>query len=65
MTPLLQEAFNKVAALPEAEQDEFARFILAELESDARWKALFAASPDVLTMLAEEARAEWDKISRG
>ena len=34
MNQLLQEAFNRAAALPPAAQDRFARFLLAELEYD-------------------------------
>ena len=35
MTQLLQEAFERVAKLPEEEQNKFARFLLAVLESDS------------------------------
>ena len=33
MTELLQQAFERASQLPEVEQDKFARFLLAELES--------------------------------
>ena len=41
MTQLLEMAFAKAAALPQEEQDRFARFLLAELESEERWAELF------------------------
>ena len=41
MTQLLQEAFEKANALPQEEQDRFARFLLAELDSKRRWTELF------------------------
>ena len=57
MNQLLQEAFEKAAELPQADQDRFARFLLAELESDRQWTALFALpeSEDLLERLADEA----------
>lgn len=60
MNQLLQEAFEKAAKLPEAEQDRFARFLLAELESEGQWAELFARpeSEDLLECLADEALAE-------
>ena len=36
MTRLLEKAFKKAAQLPDTEQDEFARLMLAELESEQR-----------------------------
>jgi hypothetical protein len=32
MTPLLQKAFERATKLPQEKQDQFARFLLAELE---------------------------------
>ncbi|HEV8242156.1 MAG TPA: hypothetical protein VGS57_22510 [Thermoanaerobaculia bacterium] len=58
MTKLLEQAFEKAAGLPDTEQDSVARWLLAELESDARWSELFAGSQDQLAKLAEEALAE-------
>ena len=56
MTRLLQEAFERVAKLPQEEQNKFARFLLAVLESDQRWAELFARpeSEDLLERLADE-----------
>ena len=57
MTKLLRQAFDKAAELPQARQDEFARFLLAELDSERRWADLFARpeSDRLLTRLADEA----------
>ncbi len=60
MTQLLQKAFEKAAQLPQDEQDKFARFILAELESEKRWAESFnrPESEDLLERLADKALAE-------
>ena len=60
MNQLLQEAFERASALPEEEQDRFARFLLAELESEQSWSELFARpeSEDLLERLADEALSE-------
>lgn len=60
MNQLLQEAFERAAELPQADQDRFARFLLAELESERQWTALFALpeSEDLLERLADEALSE-------
>ena len=60
MNQLLQEAFEKAAELPQAEQDRLARFLLAELESERQWAELFASpeSEDLLQRLADEALSE-------
>lgn len=58
MTELLEKAFAEATKLPEAEQNELARRILAEMESERRWDELFENSQDLLGKLAEEALAE-------
>ena len=58
MTKLLEKAFAEAAKLPDEDQDALAQAVLAELASERRWDELFAASPDVLSELAEEALAE-------
>ena len=60
MNQLLQQAFERAAELPEEEQDRFARFLLAELESERQWGELFARpeSEDLLKRLADEALSE-------
>ena len=57
MTQLLQEAFERAAKLPQEEQDKFARFLLAELESEQQWAELFSRSEseDLLERLADKA----------
>ena len=59
MTQLLEKAFNQASRLPNEEQDEFARLLLAELESEQRWSELFARpeSEVLLGRLASEALA--------
>ena len=60
MNQLLQRAFERAADLPMEEQEKFARFLLAELESAGRWAELFARpeSEDLLERLADEALAD-------
>ena len=60
MTTLLQQAFERASQLPREEQDRFARFLLAELESERRWAELFSRpeSEDLLERMADEALAE-------
>jgi hypothetical protein len=41
-----------------SQQDEFASFMLAELESEERWDALFNSSEDLLSKMADQALAE-------
>ena len=57
MTELLQQAFDRASELPESQQDEFARFLLAELDSERRWDELFSLpeSDDLLDRLADDA----------
>lgn len=59
MTKTLEKAFAVAAKLPPAEQDAFAEFLLAELQSEERWARAFAASQDELAKLAQEALAEY------
>ena len=58
MTPRLDEAFARAAALPEEEQEELGQFILEMIESDERWDRAFAASQDKLARLADMVREE-------
>lgn len=60
MNQLLHQAFERAADLPREEQDRFARFLLAELESEDRWAELFARpeSEDLLERLADKALSE-------
>ena len=61
MTKLLEEAFEKVSKLPEKEQEGFARWLLAELESESKWDELFSRSSQTLSALASEAVSEFEE----
>ena len=58
VTEILQQAFYKAAELPEDRQEAFARFLLAELESERHWDELFSRpeSEAFLERMASEAR---------
>jgi hypothetical protein len=56
---LLEKAMAEASKLPEQEQDAFAAWILAELESERKWDELFSRSQDLLAAMAEEARREY------
>lgn len=59
MGRLLEKVIAETSKLPEDEQEAFAAFMLAELESERRWDELFARSQDLLARMAEEARQEY------
>ena len=63
MTELLEQAFAKVARLPDHEQDTFARWLMNELESEQRWSRAFETSQGRLSELAREA-LEDDRADR-
>ena len=58
MTESLQRAFDAASQLPAEEQEAIATWILAELESDRRWTALWNRSQDELSALSSEALEE-------
>jgi hypothetical protein len=58
MTKALQDAFREAEKLPEAEQDQLAAAIRAEIEAETAWDASLANSSDALATLADEALAE-------
>lgn len=58
MTKALQDAFKEAEKLPEAEQDQLAAAIRAEIAAELVWEAPLSASPDELSALADEALAE-------
>lgn len=58
MTELLEHVFSEISKLPDRQQDELARWILEELESEQRWQQAFDASADVLASMADAALAE-------
>jgi len=55
MTQALSTAVATAAQLPEEEQDALAAILLEEMESEERWSALFADSPNLLERMANEA----------
>ena len=59
MTKLLEQAFSQASRLSAEEQDAFARFVMAELRSEAKWAEVFASSQDELASLAQEAAADY------
>ena len=61
MTKLLEEAFEKVSKLPIEQQEGFARWLLAELESESKWDELFSRSSKTLSVLASEALSEFEE----
>ena len=58
MTRLLEKAFEKASELPEGEQDDFAAFILEELQAERRWSQALQRSQNALAQLAQEALDE-------
>jgi hypothetical protein len=39
MTRLLEQAIERLRAMPESKQDQLAQFLMNELEDDERWSA--------------------------
>ena len=58
MSKLLEEAFAKLAELPEADQDSIATWLLEELDSESWWEKLFSESHLALGALADKALSE-------
>lgn len=58
MTPLLQQAFAAITALPAAEQDALAARLLAELAAEDEFDRKLVATGGRLTELAAAALAE-------
>ena len=59
MTDLLQQAFDKAAKLPVAEQDLLAARLLAELAAEDEFDQLIDRTSHKLANLAAEAGAEY------
>jgi len=60
MTSLLEKAVNKVSKLTTNEQDEIAKIILEELEDEDAWYKKFKNTQTSLSVLADEAREEFN-----
>jgi hypothetical protein len=58
MASLIENAWQKVSALPPEEQDAIASEILASLANDEAWKRRFAEKREVIRRMAEEALRE-------
>ena len=58
MTKALHDVFKEAEKLPEAEQEQLAAAIRAELEAETVWEARLTASQKALEALADEALAE-------
>jgi len=58
MTGALDAVIAKLATLPPEEQDRVARWLLDELRDEEHWANQFRASPNALSKLAAEARAD-------
>jgi hypothetical protein len=58
MTELLDVAVAKLAALPPAEQDRIAQWLLQELPDEELWDRRFSETQDALSKLAVETRKE-------
>ena len=50
-----------MSKLPEEEPEGFARWLLAELESESKWDDLFSRSSKSLSALASEALSEFEE----
>lgn len=58
VTKALERAFATVSRMSARDQNSYARWMLAELESDARWAKAFRRSASKLAQLADEALVE-------
>ncbi len=58
MTKLLEKAFSEASRLSVEEQDELARWLLAELASENRWEHAYSRGRRRLAELAREAVSE-------
>jgi hypothetical protein len=58
MTRLMQEAIERLRAVPESKQDQLARFLLRELEEDERWSRSTAEHEDKLKGLIDKVLAD-------
>lgn len=58
MTELLEKAIAALNRLPETQQESMAKWILEELEDEARWDQAFAESLPQLEKLALKALAD-------
>jgi hypothetical protein len=67
MTRLMEQAIERLRAIPEPQQDPLARFLLHELEDDQRWAASTEGHVDALQdlagrVLADDARGDCEPL---
>ncbi len=62
MTKLLQQAFDRASSLPGDLQDQLAREVIAEIESEMQWDSAFEHSQTQLHKLGKKAL---DKLKAG
>ena len=55
MTKLLEKAFKQASKLSEPDQNNIAKWLLEEMESEQEWEKRFVDSQDLLENLADEA----------
>jgi hypothetical protein len=54
MTRLMEQAIERLRAIPESQQEQLARFLLNELEEDSRWADSTANHADALRRLVDD-----------
>ncbi len=59
MTPLLEQAYAEIAKLSPDQQDEFARWMLAQLANMQQWNKSAEATADSLEWMADQALADF------
>ena len=64
MTKLLQQAFDRASSLPSDLQDQLAREVIADIESEMQWDSDFEHSQEQLHELGKKALADL-KAGRG
>jgi hypothetical protein len=60
MTKLMEQAIERLRALPPEKQDSIAGIVLHELDSSDRWDELFSQYSPGLQRLADEAQKEYE-----
>jgi hypothetical protein len=58
MTRLMEQAIERLRAVPETQQDQLAQFLINELEEDGRWAASTTANTDALQRRIQEVLAD-------
>jgi len=65
MTTLLESAFEKISALPEMEQNIYAKNLLEEIESEKKWDSSFSESEDILSQMADSVLEDFKNEENG